>query len=276
MSKRKLSFFPYIGGKSYLTDTIIKLIPEHRIYVEPFGGSAKVLLNKPPSKIEVYNDADLRLANLFYVVAFKFPEFEEKINRLVYSRALYKKFFNELKLKHLTLNELGDVDLAIKTYFMLTASFGGKINANSFKVDYSRGGAKTFFNSLSKLEAIHNRLKNVVIEYLNYDKILEKYLNRDDTFVYLDPPYFEAERYYDVRFTLEDHKHMLDLLKQAKCKWLLSGYSNPLYDEELKDFYRIEIPTVKSSYGITEANKHLTNERPKAIEVLWANYEIKL
>jgi DNA adenine methylase len=273
---KKLSFFPYIGGKSLIADAIIKLIPEHTIYVEPFGGSAKVLLNKPPSKIEVYNDADLRLSNLFYTVAFKFPEFEEKINRLAYSRALYRKFFNELKPKHLTLNELGDVDLAVKTYFMITTSFGGQINVNSFRVNYSRSGAKTFFNSLSKLETIHNRLKNVVIEYLNYDRILEKYLNRDDTFVYLDPPYFGAERYYDVKFSLEDHKKMLDMLKNSKAKWLLSGYSNELYDAELKDFYRLEIPSFKPSYGITEANKHLTNERPKAVEILWANYEIKL
>jgi DNA adenine methylase len=105
---KKLSFFPYIGGKSFLADIIIKLIPEHKIYVEPFCGSAKVLLNKPPSKIEVYNDADLRLSNLFYVVAFRFSEFEEKINRLIYSRALYRNFFNELKPKNLTFKELGD------------------------------------------------------------------------------------------------------------------------------------------------------------------------
>jgi len=274
MSKKKLSFFPYAGGKSLIADDIIKLIPEHTIYVEPFGGSAKVLLNKAPSKIEVYNDADLRLSNLFYVVAFKFDEFIEKLNRLVYSRGIYRKFFNDLKLKYLTLNELGDVDLAVKTYLMIYSSFGGQINANSFRIDHTRGGAKTFFNSLDKLEAIHNRLKNVVIEYLNYDKILKKYLDREDAFIYLDPPYFNAEHYYDAKFT--DHKHMLSLLKQAKAKWLLSGYANELYDTELKDFYRLEIPSVKSVYGITEANKHLTNERPKALEILWANYEINL
>ncbi|MBX0310277.1 MAG: DNA adenine methylase [Sulfurihydrogenibium sp.] len=275
MSK-KLNFFPYMGGKSFLVDTIIKLILEHKIYVEPFGGSAKVLLNKPPSKIEVYNDADLRLSNLFYVVAFKFSEFEEKINRLVYSRALYRNFFNELKPKNLTFRELGDVDLAVKTYFTITTSFNGKINANCFKVDYSRGGAKTFFNSLNKLEAIHNRLKNVVIEYLNYDKILEKYLDRNDAFVYLDPPYFGTEHYYDVEFTFEDHKKMIEMLKVAKAKWLLSGYSNELYDKELKNFYKLEIPAVKNSYGITKVNKHTVKERPKVIEILWANYEIKL
>jgi DNA adenine methylase len=101
-------------------------------------------------------------------------------------------------------------------------------------------------------------------------------MNDENAFIYLDPPYFNAEFYYNAKFGLEDHKHMLSLLKQAKAKWLLSGYANDLYDAELKDFYRVEIPSVKPSYGITEANKHLTNERPKALEILWANYEIKL
>jgi DNA adenine methylase len=68
---RKLTFFSYIGGKSLLADVIIKLIPEHTIYVEPFGGSAKVLLNKPPSKIEVYNDADLMNQSLIKALRSK-------------------------------------------------------------------------------------------------------------------------------------------------------------------------------------------------------------
>jgi Site-specific DNA methylase len=123
---KKLSFFPYIGGKGFLVNTIIKLISPHRIYVEPFGGSAKVLLNKEPSEIEVYNDADLRLANLFYVVAFKFDEFEEKVNKLVYSRALLRKFLRDVKLPKLTLDELGDVDVAVKTYFILRTTFNGQ------------------------------------------------------------------------------------------------------------------------------------------------------
>jgi site-specific DNA-adenine methylase len=75
---------------------------------------------------------------------------------------------------------------------------------------------------------------------------------------------------------IEDYKKMLSMLKNSKAKWLLSGYSNELYNEELEGFYRLEIPSIKTSYGITEANKHLVKERPKAVEVLWANFEIKL
>jgi DNA adenine methylase len=109
----KHSFFPYIGGKFYLASRIISLIPEHDVYVEVFGGSAKVLLNKQPSKIEIYNDYNKQLANLFYVTAFKFDEFIEKLNRVVYSREIFYKFREELK--SVRINELGDVDAAVKT-----------------------------------------------------------------------------------------------------------------------------------------------------------------
>jgi site-specific DNA-adenine methylase len=82
-----------------------------------------------------------------------------------------------------------------------------------------------------------------------------------------------TEHYYDVKFTLEDHKKMLDMLKGAKAKWILSGYDNELYNAELKDFYRLEIPTTKPSYGITKTNKPI-DKRPQALEILWANYKI--
>jgi DNA adenine methylase len=92
MRSNYLKFFPYIGGKYYMLRYILSLIPEHSVYVEVFGGSGKVLLNKEPSKIEVWNDYDRKLANLFHVVVFKFGEFYEKVVGLVYSRELYRVF----------------------------------------------------------------------------------------------------------------------------------------------------------------------------------------
>jgi len=57
--------FPYIGGKYYMLDKLLKVIPSHRIYLEVFGRSAKLLLNKEPSQIEVYNDYSKQIANSF-------------------------------------------------------------------------------------------------------------------------------------------------------------------------------------------------------------------
>jgi DNA adenine methylase len=269
---KKLNFFAYMGGKHYILNKLLKLIPKHTTYVEPFGGSGKLLLNKLPSQQEVYNDGDVRVVNLFYVVANKFDEFYSKLNRLVYSRVIYDEFYKaESGIK-----EIGDVDKAVAFYYRIRSTFASKIATKSFAYSYTDNQAGRFFNGVNQLPYINKRLQGVLILNKNYDIILSEYINDDKAFIYLDPPYFGAEFYYTSGFTVEDHKKMLSLLKQAKCKWLLSGYGNDLYDSELKDFYRVEIPSVKPSYGITEANKHLTNERPKALEILWANYPIKL
>jgi DNA adenine methylase len=268
--KGKLSFFPYIGGKFYMLDVILKLIPKHEIYVEPFGGSAKVLLNKSPSKIEIYNDYDKRIANLFYVVAFKFEEFYEKVKWLVYSRALRKQFLEDYRKTEI--QELGDVDLAVKTYYLLRSGVDGAFISGGWVYSFIKSRTKPFFNSLETLHLIHNRLKNVHIECLDFRQLLNKVIDRDNVFIYLDPPYYGAEHYYDPDFTEQDHKDLLNILKQTKAKWLLSGYANPIYDEELKDFYKLEIPATKYSYVITEQNKR--QEKPKTVEILWANYDI--
>jgi DNA adenine methylase len=252
---------------------LLKIIPPHRVYVEVFGGSAKLLLNKEPSKIEVYNDYDKRIANLFYVTAFKFDKFQEKVNRLVYSRAIHKEITEEFI--NAEIKELGDVDMAVKTYFKLHTTFVGDLNSKSFKPTFTKNVAREFFNNIDKLPLIHERLKNVIIECLDYQKILKKYKDIEDVFIYLDPPYYGLPNYYGVSFTDEDQKKMLDLLKQVKGKWLLSGYANELYDTELKDYYRVEVSLPKHAYALTENTKPKGNTKPMAVEVLWANYDIK-
>jgi DNA adenine methylase len=259
-----------MGGKHYILNNLLKLIPSHKTYVEPFGGSGKLLLNKLPAQQEVYNDGDIRVANLFYVVANRFEEFYEKVNRLVYSRAIYDDIFKKAD----AVKELGDVNGAVYFYFRIKSTFASKLTSKSFAYSFTDNQSGRYFNGLRELTYIHERIKKVLTLNKDYDIILSEYMNNENTFIYLDPPYFNAEHYYDAEFGLEDHKNMINLLKQAKCKWLLSGYANDLYDEELKDYYRIEIPSVKSSYGLTEANKHLTNTRPRSLEILWANYTL--
>ena len=74
----RLCFFPYIGGKYNLLKTLAPLIPPHEIYVEVFGGAANLLLNKPPSPVEVYNDVDGEIVNLFLVVRDSPKDFVER------------------------------------------------------------------------------------------------------------------------------------------------------------------------------------------------------
>jgi len=95
--------------------------------------------------------------------------------------------------------------------------------------------------------------------------------DKPDTLFYCDPPYFGVEHYYQISFTKHDHERLLSILKQAKGKWILSGYHNELYDKALKDYPYIEKQIFKSSYGITKYSESKT--RPPATEVVWFNFE---
>src|SRR6478609_10676336 len=74
------------GGKRYLASRIIEKFPSHRVYLEPFGGGASVLLNKPPVDVETYNDLDERITRLFRVLRDSGEEFVEQVRFIPYSQ----------------------------------------------------------------------------------------------------------------------------------------------------------------------------------------------
>lgn len=267
-AKKKLTFFPYIGGKHHLAKLIVELIPEHEIYVEPFAGAGHVFFTKERSRVEVLNDANSKIANLFYCVAFHSSEFWSKFRWLVYSRAIRRKLTEKLKGKRV---ELGDVDSAVGGLFLMNSGFGGT-PYSGFGYGVKGGGeAKSLKNAMLRLRSIHKRLLgNVFIECLDFEDVMKKW-DSEKTFFYCDPPYYGVEHYYDTPFRKEDHLRLLNRLKQVKGKWILSDYHNELYDAELKGFPYVEINVHKPSYGITVNSKHKT--KPRATEVLWFNYE---
>ena len=79
----------WYGGKGNMVKKLLKLIPEHKIYVEVFGGGASLLFAKEPSPIEIYNDIDEGLVNFFRVLRDpeKFGKFYAKAVLTPYSRA---------------------------------------------------------------------------------------------------------------------------------------------------------------------------------------------
>jgi DNA adenine methylase len=263
-----LSFFPYVGGKFYMLKHILQLIPPHRIYVEAFGGSGKVLLNKPRSFLEVWNDYDRRIANLFHVVVFQFDEFYEKVRGLVYSRELYKKYNKELS--EMGRIEIGDVDVAVKTYYVLHCMFsGGRNYCTGFAFGKVRNHALRYWKLLDDLVKVRERLSGVIIECDDFEKVIKRW-DSEDTFFLLDPPYYSAEGYYNG-FGKEDHERLLRLLKEVKGKWLLCGRANELYDKELSGYNRFEFEVAWRSY---HRAGNSVESKPKVKEVLWCNYDV--
>jgi len=266
-----VNFIGYVGGKFYLKEKIYSILPNHTIFVEVFGGAANVLLNKPPSKVEVYNDLNKNLANLFYVLSFHYHEFYEKAKFLVYSREI----FNVIKKEFLNtkIQSIPDVDRAVKMFYLYNTSFSGK--GCSFGYGLTISKAASFNRKIKKLEYVNERLKNVTIESLDFEEVIKKY-DTEDTLFFLDPPYFDKEFYYstkDLSFKYEDHLRLLQLVKNIKGKFILTTYENELYSKELKGFNLITFDAVKHSCGVTRLSK--SKEKPKAKELVYFNFELQ-
>ncbi len=260
----------WYGGKGNMVKTLLKYIPTHKTYVEVFGGGASLLFAKIPSKIEVYNDLNSGLVNLFRVIRDpkKFKKMYKKVYLTPYSREEHK-----WAVEHC--DDGNDVDRAYAWYVMIRQSFSGCVRTWGLNVNTSDSFArniKIYLNSLKRLPQIHQRLSLVQIENNDFRRILKTYDSKN-TFFYVDPPYVLSTRkggkVYEHEMTDKDHQELIDLLLDVKGKVMLSGYENDIYKRLDKKWSRI----VYETYCVASNSKQTNNKRNKRTEIIWMNYK---
>lgn len=261
---------PYIGGKNRIAKWIISHFPpnyQKMTYVEAFGGAGWVLFKKEPSLVEVYNDADELLVNLFIVLRDHFHEFRRRAHRTLHSRRLFQMALQQIKEGYFKDN----IDKALCYAIIVTQSFGG--NQNSWGYCISANTRKSsgigWLPFLKRLNRIRYRLSTVQIECFDFRKIISKY-DTPNTLFYLDPPYVGKEHYYRTDFTEKDHIELAELLKSIKGKFVLSYYPCELVEKLYKDFNWQTKEVSKPSYGITKYSK--MRSRPRGTELLIKNF----
>jgi DNA adenine methylase len=255
---------------------LLPLIPEHRRYVEVFGGGAALLFAKEPSEIEVYNDLDEGLVH-FYRTLQREETMWPLLRKLFlspYARADYDAARATWK------DEQDPVERAFKWYKVARWSFGG-IFGNSFGTVTSsstRGMAQTAGGWISTLESFprfHARIMRVQVEKQDWRTILKRYDSKE-TFFYLDPPYVPETRKggsYAHELNEADHVDLVSRLLSVEGCVLLSGYPNPVY-EALRTAgwsYR-EWKTVCSVAGRTRGHTSVRKDDLVRTEAVWFNY----
>lgn len=250
----------YYGGKSYMTDIIIGQFPkDYEIYVEGFGGGASILFAKLQSGIEVYNDINENVYALFKVLSDKgaFERLKQRMDLTPYSAQLRDEY-KELLATGLSLDDRAYYFLCVNR--MSFNGVGGFSTTHIVRRNMSKS-TSDFLSMIDKLPQIHNRLSSVIIEHRDIMGLIDKY-DRDNVFMYLDPPYVISERRsnqrYECDMTDEQHKALVARLLDCKCKWLLSGYDNPIYRTLTDKFGKMEFMSPNSGSSATE--------------VLWKNY----
>jgi DNA adenine methylase len=221
------SFLNYMGGKSRLAREIAGRLAEGTCYVEVFGGAGWVLFARDPAPVEVLNDRDGRLINLYRVVRDAPDKLARALEYLPRSRRLYREF-SGAPLP-------GDpVEAAAVYYYLVKNAFSGQPGCG-FSAGKKFAGRYSMRNDF---RAWAGRLDKVTIENLDFADCLRRY-DGPDTVFYLDPPYVGTERYYGRDFTPLDHGRLRDSLARVAGRWLVS-YNDCAEVRESYEGYKLE------------------------------------
>lgn len=218
---------------------IIESIP-HTCYVEPFGGSAAVLLNKKPSKIEVLNDINDNIYNLYKVL--RDPVLSEKLIENLNLTLHSLEDFKHAKDVCSGSCVADDIERARCIFLKYSSSFGGKSEAfaHTRTKNVSSGNV---WSRITRMPIFHERIKHVTIENEGYEKVIERY-DGDETLFFLDPPYVKETRtskIYDNEFTTADHEKLISLVNDCSASVILCTFENDLYDLTLRGFEKIVV-----------------------------------
>ena len=254
---------PYQGGKYKLANWIIENFPKNykdMVYVEPFGGAGWVLFFKEKSRQEIYNDLNNDLVNMFIQIRDNYSKFKKKVQWILHS----KKEFEIAKEKVLKRNFTDDLDRAVSYAVYRVQSFSGSGLGWKYRKD-TNPEKPAWFLFLKRLAKIRQRLQTVQIENRDYKDIIKRY-DSPNTLFYIDPPYLEKEKIYEILFT--EHEELASLLKTIKGKFVLSYFEHP----EILNLYKDFIVERKERPLDAVYSRENSKQKPKAVEILIKNF----
>lgn len=260
----------YHGGKWKLAPWLISHFPPHRIYVEPFGGGASVLMRKPRSYGEVYNDLDHEVVNVFRVLQdpVRAEALRRRLELTPFARGEFKRAYESAS---------DDVDAAAKMIVRAFMGFGSaamtRMHITGFRSNSSRAGttpAQDWSTWPDNVPAFVARLKGVVIENRQALIVMAQH-DSPDTLHYVDPPYVQSTRsslsskngnrghYYRHDMNDQEHETLAKFLHGLTGMVVISGYQSGLYADLLKDWERRE-------------RTHMADGARPRQEVIWLNH----
>jgi DNA adenine methylase len=270
----------YHGGKWRMAPWLISYFPPHRTYVEPFGGAASVLLQKPRAYAEVYNDLDGEIVNLFRVLRdpCQAREMERLLILTPYART-------EFEQSYLTADD--PIEQARRTVIRSFMGFGSTLTGKwttGFRNDVTRSGttpADDWKNYPDLVKLLAERLQGVVIENRPADQVIEQF-DRETTLFYIDPPYVSetrndrwAGKAYRHEMTDEDHVQLASRLHSLKGMVIISGYNCDLYNGLYADWKKVE-KEVRADHALKRVESLWLNPRASQAQSQQSLFEVQL
>lgn len=260
----------YIGSKRRLAARITAVMDSHTCYVEPFGGSAAILLAKAQSPTEIYNDYDGRLVNFFRVCRDDGQRLVEYLRLLPFSREEFDRY-RKMELEDIT----DPLHQAAAYFFMNRTSFASKQHGQNFGYGITASPSKSYASAIECIPQFAARLLSVTIEHRHWSEIIDVY-DRPDTLFYCDPPYWGAEKIYKAEMSASEHVELAERLSRIQGKAMMSYYAGPeveaMYGPSGLDW---QLRTYHITKGIGKENasdkEGGTARYPVATEVLYSS-----
>lgn len=242
------------GGKWLLAPWVIEHFPRHKIYCEPFGGAASVLLRKPRIVAEVYNDLDDKVVSLFQLLqdVGAAAELHRRLELTPFARSVFLDSYSPAA---------DEIDAAHKLIVRAFMGHGSdsvtRTCRTGFRGKLSNGRAfpsQAWSNYVQCIPEFVARLQGVLIERDDAKAVMRRADSRQ-TLHYVDPPYLHSTRSsvmtrskkthgYTHELTTEQHKELLTFVKTLTGMVVISGYPSTLYDRALKRWRRLETPAL--------------------------------
>lgn len=220
----------YYGGKQKLAATIVKMLPAHKLYCEPFIGGAAVLFAKPQSLVEVINDTNAELINFYKVCKNRFHELQSLVRVTLHSRELHDDawvIYNKPQL-------FDEVRRAWAVWVLSKQSFSAALDG-SWGFDKSDNTTSVKINNKKEpfTEDLAIRLQTVQVECADALYII-KSRDTSDSLFYCDPPYFNSDCGQYDGYSKEDFEQLLKTLSEIKGTFLLSSYPSDILKQFVK------------------------------------------
>ncbi len=232
----------YHGGKWKLGPWIISHFPAHRVYVEPYGGGGSVLIRKPRSYAEIYNDLDNEVFTLFLMARDRGKDLRAALELTPYARAEFDLSYEP------TDDPLERARrVIVRSYMGFGGNLGhptlsGKPQRTGFRMTAHTSGrncARVWADYIVALDAIIERLRGVVIENREALEVIDRN-DTPQTLVYADPPYVHSTRtghangsVCGYRHEMKDEQHVTlgERLNRCQGPVIVSGYPSELYED---------------------------------------------
>lgn len=238
------------------------MIPEHRIYCEPFFGGGALFFAKPKAEVEVINDANGEVVNFFKVLKTKFSALQKEVQATLHSRELYRRALDIYNNP----SAYTDVQRAWALWTATNQGFAGMIGSWGFGKTNSKEKAVAAKRE-AFIEAYENRLRTVQVENNDALKVMAR-CNEKDAFIYCDPPYIGSDQGHYEGYTETQYEELLKALSKTKANFLLSSYPSKILSKYIrKNGWKTK--RVEKYVAVTK----LTDKRKT--EMLIYNYDLK-